>query len=220
MADVLSLEEVPEITTRSWIDEAGQRVTKTFKKPLIFQVWHMARHAIDDMNNIRMGLTSKCVCFTLPSMSPLPFLYSLETINASEHCDHVGSLSIETSWHTKSWVQRTLAFFVAVAEANAYNALRYFNQEAAADVSHSQFRRRLALELMNAANEKPELTRKPFKSGSHYRIRAEAGANINNRCKCCPKQSKGRQHRTAYYCSCSPLKWMCRICYKKHCENS
>ena len=97
---------------------AGGKVSVTFTRPEVFQLYYKNRHCIDDSNNLRQN-----------------------------------AHGLEASWLTKDWPLRSFAFFIALCEANAFNAFRFFNPLTAKDVNHMDFRRIIIAHLLQQPME-------------------------------------------------------------------
>jgi hypothetical protein len=174
-----------------------RRGTASFHRPSLYDEYYISRHSVDDSNNIRQG--------------------------------HRG---IEATWETRSWAHRQLAYLVALAEANAWSAKKYFAESR--DVpDHLTFRKRLVDEAFVEFKTVPVVqTRsvaetKKRKAVGHDLLRIpEQGKFADGQwVPCTEVQSKYRQWRccgadcdrkTSFYCSCSPMKGICRICFGIH----
>ena len=61
-------------------------------------------------------------------------------------CGTKHGLSLEETWKTKRWENSVFAFILAVSEANAYLAMRYFGK---LNMTQLEFRKKLVLELIH-----------------------------------------------------------------------
>ena len=146
------------------------------------------------------------------------------------------SPSLEETWVTHRWPNRVFSFILAVAEVNAFVAFRFFvwQPRGKKELTLTQFRRKLALELIYNEYLKEDEEKKDKKSSwlkknrdtDHGLCTApcharrwlgkkwdKTAADKYQRYTC---TSHGCARRTRTYCACMVRVWLCQSCYKEH----
>ena len=93
-----------------------------------------------DGNNVR-----KTFKYTEPFANHFLYRHCVDDHNNLRH----SGISIEETWRTHRWVNRVFAFLLAISEVNAFLAFRYFIWDKKDKMELLQFRRLLALALIN-----------------------------------------------------------------------
>ena len=141
-------------------------------------------------------------------------------------------LSLEETWDTKRWENRVFSFVIAIAEVNAYLAMKQFQglQE-----DFITFRRKLSQELVHNtmdqdASASTEQRRSKRRKQTEHKL-----LSIPPYCKYVGGKWKkvykrkyqqkycstaGCKTRTRYYCPCSPDIFRCVACYSEHIINN
>ena len=166
----------------------------SFHRPALYDDYYIARHSVDDNNNLRQS--------------------------------HYG---IEAAWESRSWSHRQLAFLVALAETNAWQAKNFFFPSA--DVpNHLDFRKAIIVEAFKATGMR-ESTRKAsapkrktlghvlqvipkvgkFRGGSW-----DSNVHVKSAARQWRCSGAGCHSKTRHVCSCNPYKGLCKVCYGIH----
>jgi hypothetical protein len=155
------------------------------------------------------------------------FLYR-HCVDDHNNLRHSG-ISIEQTWKTHRWVNRVFAFLLAISEVNAFLAFRFFIWDSEDKMELLQFRRQLALALINNdwhgdnTVESPDTRkRKLIHSMTCAPTHASRFVKGNWICKAkapyqqhvCRGQRCKKQVRS--YCACAPGEWLCVDCFQKH----
>lgn len=139
--------------------------------------------------------------------------------------------SIEYAWQTKTWIHRSFAFLLGVAEANAFNAYRHF--ASTTDVGHPQlshgaFRRAICEEILktqpllgpgsgNRAHMHTTFRKDALwnKRSGRWILRPRNKTNHQVQRKCVGLTACDRV-RVSHHCSCDPGQALCKLCWAKH----
>jgi hypothetical protein len=155
------------------------------------------------------------------------FLYR-HCVDDHNNLRHSG-ISIEQTWRTHRWVNRVFAFLLAISEVNAFLAFRFFIWDSVDKMELLQFRRQLALALINnewhgdKTVESPA-TRKRKMIHSMACAPPHASKFVHGKWICtakavyqqyiCRGQRCKKQVRS--HCACAPGHWLCADCFQKH----
>lgn len=155
------------------------------------------------------------------------FLYR-HCVDDHNNLRHSG-VSIEQTWRTHRWVNRVFAFLLAISEVNAFLAFRFFIWDSEDKMELLQFRRQLALALINnewhgddTVESPATRKRKLIHSMTCAPTHASKFLNGNWICKAkapyqqhvCRGQRCKKQVRS--HCACAPGHWLCVDCFQKH----
>lgn len=139
--------------------------------------------------------------------------------------------SIEAGWKTQlRWWIRSFSFFVALADANAYNISRKL-LKTFGDDGVQQWRLGLAYELLGVAEHKSTLPETPPKEDEHelrkmprhqqyspiaHDFVASPTTYTQRRCQSITPAGVQCAQHTRTYCSCNISVPMCRSCFSEH----
>lgn len=183
-----------------------------FKYTECFANHYKYRHAVDDHNNLRHKVPS-----------------------------------IEGSWHTHRWPTRVFSYIVAISEVNTFLALRFFSwtktkTSSSKSPSLVQFRRKLALQLINNEFYKEELNERKS-SEDKYQRKSKRQKILNHQLLTAPPHASffsharwtcqaktmypqytcrtpGCKRRVRTSCQCNEGHWLCNRCFSRHIEAS
>jgi len=144
--------------------------------------------------------------------------------------------SIEGSIVTQRWVMRVFCFILAISEVNAFLAMRFFVWKDGYSLSLHEFRRKLALSLMN--NDYMSNERKVEREKKKRKCNDENVENMHKLLGAPPHAKKFTIHgwdlscqaryqqytckmarctnKTRTYCNCMPGHWICKSCHSIH----
>ena len=146
---------------------------------------------------------------------------------------HGSGMSIERTWGTQYWPDRSFAWFLAVSEVNT-NLARSFFLHGVGLLPQVVFRKKLAFELLlnNFDIDESAVAEHNLRSNSnkdhslkvapHYTGKWLSSKNLWNKVKSkyqkqlCAYQMTGCKNLTRLYCTCSTGLFICTSCYPKH----
>lgn len=143
--------------------------------------------------------------------------------------------SIEGSIKTHRWELRVFCFILAISEVNTFLALKNFVWCNDKFMTLHQFRRKLAMALINNEHIRKDVhgnmvrsRRKRRNIGDTEHVLCSAPPHAKKfftrkwdlSCKAKYQQYqcrvKGCTQKTRTYCKCSPGEWMCKSCHPEH----
>lgn len=120
------------------------------------------------------------------------------------------------------WEIRTLAFFLGIAEVNAFSAYKKFHRNGAS-IKHNAFKYKLAQGILNFVADQGEMDRQMKDSRRMTRARnchksvklgkLASGYDIRRKCSTCPT-------KTTFACTCTTNIPVCQNCWQIHFEES
>ncbi|CDH55609.1 predicted protein [Lichtheimia corymbifera JMRC:FSU:9682] len=116
---------------------------------------------------------------------------------------------------TNTWQHRSFAFFLAVAEANAFLAWRTFGPENLRGITHFKFRERLASELVHAYEYNGTENTSSASAGYHSLVVIGKKVGSNGKKYSMQKQCQHCKRRTTKMCVCNQL-GVCTACIPTH----
>ena len=139
--------------------------------------------------------------------------------------------SIESTWITSRWPSRVFSFILAIVEVNCYLIFKYFVWKNEEKLTLHQFRKKLALQLIENIHLTEETEERLVGTRSRSENLHEFLTAPKHARKCerriwdltatapyqqyvCRGVGCKRQVRT--YCSCTPGHWLCSSCYSDH----
>lgn len=162
---------------------------------------------------------------------PEVFELFYETRHVVDDFNHLrqGCNGIEEAWKTKSWEHRALAFILALADANAFNAYKMYQaSNDLPELDHDKFRAKYVLHLLGKPRQarQSEVPPLPCESRTFQRNeRMVAGRFVSRQtptrtykqlnCATHPTNFNSRR-RTTRYCTCDPTVGMCQQCFALH----
>ena len=175
--------------------------------------------------------TNKEFRYTETFANHFDFRHMIDDGNNNRHA----TPSFEQTWLTKRWAVRVFAFFIALTEVNIFFAFRYFIWFGEEKITLLQFRRKLALALIDndylKAEMEQDLTSDPARRRSTRNVKHDPrsappyASRWNGQKWICGSKSKYQQFicrgagckaQVRSYCSCDPSRWLCLACHTDH----